>query len=455
MTDATDFQDVRWRRLVELDAAGEITSEHDLEFLREHLPQEDETLAERELLEALEHWGEEDLLCETSDAPNDADERLIAAVLAHLPLAAAPAEEPAPVEHVVASLPRGEAAWTSAQAETDGDTELPAGWRNRRTGWALGIAAAMGVLTTAMWPDPERGEVPQRVASSPSAQATATPAEAPERPSAAEPGSEAVTPAVSIVSGSFVHDGQGSVLGARLEPGAVARVESPRACLENAGSLACFSHGSRVRVGADELEILQGEGDIDLHTETFAVRVAGTRYTSQGPQGAHLAVVIGPAQRWRVNARGPVAVTHASGKQELVEGARTFSSPTIGATRAARAPSRTASELLTQARRERADGHPHQALAAYEELLKRHGGDPLASPALVAAGQLHAQLGRHRKALRYYERYLARGGALAEEASLGRIEALERLGQAAAARDAAAQFRRAYPGSRYGARLPH
>ena len=442
MTDATDFQDVRWRRLVELEALGEITSEHDVTFLREHLPQDEEALAERELLEALEHWGEEDLLEDTSEAANEADEHLIAAVLAHLPLA--PAIEETAWTGPLACVPSDETA--------EEEDREPAG--SRRVRWGLGLVAALGVLTTAVWSQLAPGEASaDRLAAAPPTR-TETVEAASSRPAAPAPATPRIATIATILSGAFVRDDQGSALQAGLEPGAVARVESARACLENAGSLACFSRGSRVRLGPDELEVLQGEGDIDLHTETFSVRVAGTRYTSQGPDGAHLAVVIGPAQRWRVNARGPVAVMHASGKQELVEGARTFTSSEPAAPRAVKAPIATPSQLLSQARRERAAGHPQRALAAYEELLKRHEADPLSSPALVAAGQLHAQLGRPRKALRYFERYLSRGGALAEEASLGRIEALERLGQTAAAREAAAQFRRTYPGSRYAARLP-
>ncbi|MCA9695441.1 MAG: hypothetical protein KC636_38035, partial [Myxococcales bacterium] len=57
-----------------------------------------------------------------------------------------------------------------------------------------------------------------------------------------------------------------------------------------------------------------------------------------------------------------------------------------------------------------------------------------------------------RRAARAFERYLGRGGPLAEEAHWGRIQALDKLGDVDGRARALAAFTAAYPSSVYLAR---
>jgi ferric-dicitrate binding protein FerR (iron transport regulator) len=102
--------------------------------------------------------------------------------------------------------------------------------------------------------------------------------------------------------------------------------------------------------------------------------------------------------------------------------------------------------LLVAARERRARGDLDGAAAAYRELIERHGASAEAHAALVAFGEL--QLGRlsdPRGALESFDRYLARGGSLEEEASFGRIRALRALGRTALERSAIDTFLRRFP----------
>ncbi len=105
-------------------------------------------------------------------------------------------------------------------------------------------------------------------------------------------------------------------------------------------------------------------------------------------------------------------------------------------------------ELLAAARERRTRGDVAGAASAYRELLARHGESPEATAALVAFGELQlGELADPSGALATFDRYLARGGALDEEASFGRIRAYRALGRARAERDAIDTFLARFPGS--------
>lgn len=129
------------------------------------------------------------------------------------------------------------------------------------------------------------------------------------------------------------------------------------------------------------------------------------------------------------------------------------STPTPSAT-TARAPEPAApagpaaSELLAQARERRARGDAAGAAATYQELAKRFSGSPEAHAAEVPYGELElGALGHPGAALAAFDRYLVRGGPLAEEASFGRIRALRALGRDDDARAAVSAFLATYPDS--------
>lgn len=442
MNDAADFQDVRWRRLIELHAAGELENARDLEFLREHVPDDADALAEREVLDALEHWTE------TWDDHGDAwaeahdDEATIEAVLARLPsLAHAPKTAVSTQEDPVAAIPQPRL--RSADGSQTEDLIEPDESQMRGRGWRFalglgGLAAAASFVAVALG---VASPVPPAVPVF-GAQARiwndAPPIVSPDD----APGPTPMTIASGELAPSPTDRG-------------MFRVETPRACLQSRDALACFSRDTTVRIDEHGLEIVSGEGEIELHTQSYAIMVAGAMYTALGENGAHLAVHVVGGRRWDVRTRGAVTVLHADGRRETTQANRRFASKTNrkgGASQQPSAPVSTA-DRLAEARRLRARGLRKPALAVYEELVRQHPDDPHTGAALIAAAELHAQLGRPRKALRHYDAYLARGGALEEEASLGRIEALRALGREEAVQVASRAFRRTYPSSRYKDRL--
>jgi hypothetical protein len=102
--------------------------------------------------------------------------------------------------------------------------------------------------------------------------------------------------------------------------------------------------------------------------------------------------------------------------------------------------------LLRAARAENARGDVAAAAAAYRTLLARYPSSPEAIASELSYGEL--QLGPLRDAaggLRTFERYLAEGGPLAEEATYGRIRALRALGRSDDERSAIDAFLRAFP----------
>jgi tetratricopeptide (TPR) repeat protein len=95
-------------------------------------------------------------------------------------------------------------------------------------------------------------------------------------------------------------------------------------------------------------------------------------------------------------------------------------------------PSEPASKMLADARALANAGDLSRAAAAYDALRRAHPDSPDAHAANVSLGQLQLRRGRAKEALAAFERYLKRGGALAEEARWGRVQALQRLGRASA-----------------------
>jgi tetratricopeptide (TPR) repeat protein len=141
----------------------------------------------------------------------------------------------------------------------------------------------------------------------------------------------------------------------------------------------------------------------------------------------------------------------------------------LGAVRAAPAPAArpatppgagsarlSAAALFGRARSLRVAGRYREAAAAYQELTTAYPGSDLSRVALVSLGELElSQLGQPQAALASFERYLAVGGSLTQEARYGRIRALTAVGRTQAAREATEQFLRDYSGSAQAESLRH
>ena len=108
--------------------------------------------------------------------------------------------------------------------------------------------------------------------------------------------------------------------------------------------------------------------------------------------------------------------------------------------------------LLRQAREARASGDRTRAIALYQRIEQRFEGSPSAAVAEIAVGTLLLEEqsdGGRSAALAEFDHYLASepGGALREEALVGRARALESLGERAKALAAWRSFLDLYPRS--------
>jgi tetratricopeptide (TPR) repeat protein len=111
-------------------------------------------------------------------------------------------------------------------------------------------------------------------------------------------------------------------------------------------------------------------------------------------------------------------------------------------------------ELLAEARTLRQNGRFHEAATSYTRLLREYPTSSEARAATVSLGELQlSQLGDAKSALRSFDAYLRKPGALSQEASYGRIRALQRLGRTEDVVRAIEAYLTAYPKSPQAATL--
>lgn len=164
--------------------------------------------------------------------------------------------------------------------------------------------------------------------------------------------------------------------------------------------------------------------------------------------------VVGPAPVAVLLTRGEHAIAVTAPSREIAHEtlhvgaepvARRYTLAAARPSASAAPPRATSTSLLVAARERRARGDVDGALAAYRELFDRYGASPEAHAALVPYGELLLARSDARGALDAFDRYVARGGPLEEEASFGRIRALRALGRAADERAATEAFVRRFP----------
>jgi hypothetical protein len=115
---------------------------------------------------------------------------------------------------------------------------------------------------------------------------------------------------------------------------------------------------------------------------------------------------------------------------------------------AALAQTASAADLLEEARRLRAGGQYESSADMYRRLVQRYPESAEARVATVSLGQLElSQLGHPDAALHWFEKYLAGGGQLRQEAAYGKIQALQRLGRSTQERREIARFLQDFPKS--------
>jgi tetratricopeptide (TPR) repeat protein len=261
-------------------------------------------------------------------------------------------------------------------------------------------------------------------------------------------------------------EGQGAV----LQGTAVA--SSAEICGTRDGARACLTRGSRGAFAVDgDLELQEGTVQVQtqvplaLSVVDHAVAVSTAADFSATRQAEDWTVSVDAGS---VTLSGPdtsrvlgAGETASSGqpKASAVEAAQDSEpaavdpgSSTSGPARAAKGaePVQSADELLQLARSQRAAKRFDTAARTYERLLREHPKSKKVPATLVSLAQLYqGPLDNPAKALRHFDRYLQRGGPLAEEAHYGKIRALRSLGRAAVAQTEVEAFLQAYPSSAY------
>ena len=320
-------------------------------------------------------------------------------------------------------------------------------------------------------------------------------AEAPRPPVASAP-APAPTPVGSVVltSGAGVEvDGRAVAVGQKLPKGSVVLARSGVACLALDPSVrACVARGTLLRVdavGADRrLALLGGKIAAELDPQPAGTSFGiTTREGSAIAVGTAFSVEVPPGDAPVVTRvmHGTVVVRAAGGREQLVhahEAAsmttaptplsaidesrdRALLAPTVTAEpvdasapapaspRASVEATETAATLLAAAREKRALGDADGAAAAYRDLFARHPASVEAHTALVPWGEMLLGRGDATTALDAFDRYVAKGGPLLEEASFGRIRALRALGRVDDARAATDTFVARFPNGPLAATL--
>jgi ferric-dicitrate binding protein FerR (iron transport regulator) len=422
MSEPTDLRDARWRNLMEQQAIGEPLSADDEGFLASYRARDPEVRTEQDLLGELRQLGADD------DVLACSDDALVHGALADF-------DAHAPARTTTASPRRG-------------------------TWIAVGGVLAAAFAALWLWPraplDVEVDPSPTPIADAtpdraPPGDARPAPSSAPEQPPEAPP----VIAAAPLVvrSGTFVDgDGHAVPLAAAIDIGTVTAKDD--ACLLAGATEACFAAGSRLAISrdGDDTEITIARGRVQVRGEatvsTVVYQVAGQRVV---PAAVTVFVIEVSAEgRWSVDvSKGEVRVTERGGDARTVKagqvrafGPRSTTTITL-----------TAPQWLARARTARGAGDIDGAIAAYQGLIAHFPRAPAARTAMVTLAQLHLDAGHAKSALEWFERYLGKGGPLAEDAAYGRIRALRSLGRAAEERKAIDAFVTKYPAGSYAAKL--
>lgn len=415
------LDDARWRTANTAQLIDE-PSAVDPAWLRDYVPHDAETAAEKALLDALAH----------TDPPVQIDE---------------------------------EAAIAGALEQWD-PSGLHAGLRRRRwakraaivTGLlAVGVAAGLvlGVGPRGLGLQNDDDQIAQADTASPSSDelSVQTP-EAADTPDALEPTqapgqSRLPTSKWAVRSGGVVAEADGAP--SALLPRGVALVAAGELCTSSGPQAEiCLQDGSRFElVDGDRVELLRGRAHVRNRGErSLSVQVDDVRIEAKGPT---VYVIERQVAGWSLTVQEGAPVMHTRGTHTTVQAGQTL------VDKAARGRARRSApeprERLAAARSRRAAGDRKGAAKIYEALIAASPRSSAARVATVSLGQLYLELDRPKKAKAAFERYLARGpGTLSEDAAFGRLRALRALG-ASSFPAAAKKFLARYPEGAYASRV--
>lgn len=415
MTRQREFDGERWIGIVDAMAVGDPVSSEDTGYVRDHADAE-EAKAEQELWDGIASFAD---ASSTSAAD---DEALIDAVVA-------------------------------------GAREREATQGRGRTATVIGIASALAAAAAVvLWvgstaaPEGDTAEVAQVAPAAPTPVQIETPA---------------------VASGTFtagattLASAQPVPLGTWLEAG------TAEACIDLELATACAAPSSRVQLPSED-DVDLGEGGVTVTVAEGRARPARVKTERGNASSRRGKFEVTVERRTRivtiVALVGPVTVEDPrAGVRELAEGSslvlgadvsaanvvpETESAVEIPAPDArAKKPKLSAVDMLHRAQDRMAAKDSKGAIAAYRKLLASYPNSPEAHAALVSTAKLELKVGSHKAALRHFNRYLAKGGANAEEAHLGRIAALEQLGRRDQELKAIGVFLDKYPRNAHAAKL--
>lgn len=251
--------------------------------------------------------------------------------------------------------------------------------------------------------------------------------------------------------------GDEATLGARREP-----TESPervRVRVEVfAGRVLAAADGERLELVAGELRVFERVADEEAkgvlaRAEPSDPQLPSQHPVSPPPQAGDEAELSGDASASLAGEQNKAAAEATKARRTKARGTPKGSAtnPSKGASQQEPAPS--AAELLRRARQAKGKGDMTGARDVYEQLLRAHPQSPEAHAAHVSLGQLELRRGAAKSALRQFDAYLRKGGALSEEALWGRVQSLDRLGRLADRDAAGRKLMEHFPTSPYRARV--
>jgi hypothetical protein len=274
----------------------------------------------------------------------------------------------------------------------------------------------------------------------------------------------------------------------RASPAGPSDGDAPAHCAEVIpGATVCFARGaviaSRALEGPDRtLEVARGRAVVSLLPQppgtSFSLTTAGGKVTAVGTifsvevgaDGGTIARVIeghvsaraGEAdaahsvvagQAFRLGEQQPTLLSDQERDVDLAllslsgSSAQDPSTPSSGPKVGdlGGAPAAPPPDMLGYARSLRASGDFRRAAEVYRKIHAANPQSPSGRAALVSLGELRLSLNDAKGALSAFDSYLARGGALAQEALFGRARALRTLNRPADERAAIDRFLAAYP----------
>jgi tetratricopeptide (TPR) repeat protein len=280
-------------------------------------------------------------------------------------------------------------------------------------------------------------------------------------------------------SGEVLIDGAPPREGETSLAGRVLSTRSGRACVRwDEKVLACLAEHTALELPSTARASLSlQKGRLELHAAPLAPGSSfsiATAYGTASVVGTHFSVLVdlqahftevavssgkvrtfdfakklerllsaGETQRMGPGGSAPAASTPERPPAALETREATQSHKAEPASASATAHTKSAPELLNDARALRAASRYGAAAERYRQLLREHPRSAEARAALVSLGQLElSQLGRAEAALELFERYLTVQGPLAQEARYGKIQALARLGREAQERSEIQAFLR-------------